>query len=135
LYLTLFRFLTQLLTSKHLNLFSSYLVGRNGTMWITCFSVPQNAKNENQLKHKNQVRNRLFIDRSWCMKVYTCHYVVSTYKTNVYINFNNNNENLKIFCLHLTGFLNTRMPFPICMFVLMASGKCAHIHFTFLQEF
>jgi len=28
----------------------------------TCFSGPQNAKKENQLKHKNQVRNKLFID-------------------------------------------------------------------------
>jgi len=28
----------------------------------TCFSATQNAKNESQPKHKNQVRNRLFID-------------------------------------------------------------------------
>ena len=28
----------------------------------TCFSAPQNAKKENQLKHKNQVRYRIFID-------------------------------------------------------------------------
>ena len=61
-FLTLFQFLTRLLTSKHLKLFSTYLVGRNGTMWNTCFSAPQNAKKENQLKHKNQVRNRLLID-------------------------------------------------------------------------
>ena len=27
-----------------------------------CFSASQNAKNESQLKHKNQMRNRLFID-------------------------------------------------------------------------
>jgi hypothetical protein len=26
-----------------------------------CFSAPQNAKKENQLQHKNQVRNRLII--------------------------------------------------------------------------
>jgi len=27
-----------------------------------CFSASQNAKKENQLKHKNKVRNRVFID-------------------------------------------------------------------------
>jgi len=31
-------------------------------MWKTCFSASKNAKIESQLKHKNQVRNRLFID-------------------------------------------------------------------------
>jgi hypothetical protein len=41
---------------------STYLVGRNGAMGQTCFSTPQNAKKENQLKHKNQARSRLFID-------------------------------------------------------------------------
>ena len=37
--------------------------------------------------------------------------------------------------LHTEG-LNTKKSFPICMFVVMASGKCdLHIHLTFLQEF
>ena len=36
--------------------------GRNGVMWITCFSASQNAINESHLKHKNQMRNRLFIN-------------------------------------------------------------------------
>jgi len=45
LFLTLFQFLTRLLTFKHLKPFSTYLVGRNGTMWKSCFSAPQNAKN------------------------------------------------------------------------------------------
>jgi hypothetical protein len=44
----------------------------------TCFSAPQNTKKKNHLKHKNQVRNRLFIDRSSSMKDYTCYYVVIT---------------------------------------------------------
>ena len=35
---------------------------QNGTMLKTCFSAPQNAKKKKQLKHKNQVRNRLLID-------------------------------------------------------------------------
>ena len=38
--------------------------------------------------------------------------------------------------LKLAGYLNTRKSFPICMLVVMASGKCdLHIHLTFLQEF
>jgi len=41
---TLFQFLTRLLTSKYLKLFSTYLVERNGTMWKTCVLAPQNAK-------------------------------------------------------------------------------------------
>ena len=40
----------------------------------------------NELKHKNKVRNRFSIDRSSSKKNYTCHYVVSTKRTNVYIN-------------------------------------------------
>ena len=62
LFLNLFQFLTRLITSKHLELFSTYLVGRNGTMWKTCFSATLNAKKEIPLKHKNQVRKRLLID-------------------------------------------------------------------------
>ena len=61
-FFTSFQFFTRLLTSNHFNLISTYLVGRKGVMWKTCFSASQNAKNESQLKHKNQVRNRLFVD-------------------------------------------------------------------------
>ena len=32
----------------------------NGVMWKSCFSASQNAKNESQPKHRNQVRNRLY---------------------------------------------------------------------------
>jgi len=42
------------------------------------FSATQNAKNENQLKHKKQVGNRLLTVSSSSMKDYTCHYVEST---------------------------------------------------------
>ena len=87
-FFTLFQFLNRFLTSKYLKIFSTYLVGRNGSMWKTCYSAPQNSKKENQLKHKNQVHNKLFID-SWSsrMKDYTCHYEVSTKLSNVYNNF------------------------------------------------
>ena len=171
LFLTLFQFLARLLTSKHLKLFSKYLVGRNGTMWKRCFSAPQNAKKENHVKQKTKCvtdflltvrsssmkdyfqllkmrKNKSVETKSKCltyfllrvkssrMKDYTFHYVVKTKKTNVYINFNKNNENLEIFCLQVNGYLNTRKSFPIWMFVLMASRKFVlHMHFTFIQEF
>jgi len=41
-----------------------------------------------------------------------------------------------MFCLHLTGYLNTKKSFPISIFVVMASEKYeVHKYFTFLQEF
>ena len=44
--------------------------------------------------------------------------------------------NFEIFCLHVTGYSNTKESFPSCMFVVMASGKCElHTYFTFLQSF
>ena len=136
LFSTLFQFFTRLLTSNHLKLFSTYLVRRNGTMLKTCISAPQNAKKENKLNLKtNYVTVFLLTVRTSIMKDYTCHYVVSTKKTNVYINFNKNNENLEIVSLKLTGNLNSRKSFPICMIVVMASGKYElNIHFTFQQE-
>ena len=59
---TSFHFLTRFLNQKYLKIFSTYLVVRNGAMWKTWFSAPQNVKKEYQLKHKNEVHNRLFID-------------------------------------------------------------------------
>jgi len=55
--LPLFQFDTQLLTSKHPKLFSTYLVQRIRDMWKTWFAASQNAKNEHQLEYKNQLRN------------------------------------------------------------------------------
>jgi len=43
---------------------------------------------------------------------------------------------MRIFFLHVTGYLNRKNSFPICMFLVMASGKCElHTYLTFLQEF
>ena len=105
-------------------------------MWKTCFSASQNAKNESQLKHKNQVRNRHLVDSLvFEYERLYCHYVVSTWKTNVYINFNKINVNFEIFCSPVTGYLNTKQSFPICMFVVMASEKCElHTYFNFSQR-
>jgi len=56
--------------------------------------------------------------------------------TNVYINFNKINVKFEIFCLHVTGYFKTKESFPICMFVVMASGKCEpHTYFNFYKEF
>ena len=48
--------------SKNLKLFSTYLLRRKKAMLKTCLSAPQNDKEDNQLIHKNQERNKLFID-------------------------------------------------------------------------
>ena len=136
MFLNLFQFLTRLLNSKHLKLFSTYLVGRHGTMWKTCFYATQNAKKENQLKHKNQEHKRLFID-SYVLEYEELYLSLrgDHIKDKLYININKNNENLKIFCLQAPGYLNTRKSFPICMFVVMASGKCdLHIHSLFYKN-
>ena len=136
MFLDLFLFLTQLLISKHLKTFSTHRVGRNGTMWKTCFSAPQNTKKKISWNIKTKCVTELLTVRSSSVKDYNCLYVVSTQKTNVYINFNKNNGNLEIFCWQITVYLNPRKSFPICMFVVMASENCDfHIHFTFLQEF
>jgi len=42
-FLTLFQYDTQLLTSKHLKIFSKYHEELNGAILKTCFSAPQNA--------------------------------------------------------------------------------------------
>jgi hypothetical protein len=83
--------------------------GEKGEMWITCLSVPQNVKKGNQLKHKNQVCSRNYID-SYVFENGGLYFSLGAKhkKTNVYINFNKNNKNLEIFCLDLTVYLNTR---------------------------
>ena len=130
-FLILFQFFTQLLTSKHLKLFSTYLVGRNGTKWNLWFSAPKNAKKVNNLKHKNEsVTDFLLTVRSSSMMDYTFHYVVITLKAIVYINFNKKNENLEIYFIQVTGYLNTRKSFPICMFVVVASGIVTFIYIS-----
>ena len=48
--------------------------------------------------------------------------------------FNKINVNFQFF-LHVTLYLNTKVSFPIGMFVVMAVGKCEHhTYFTFLQR-
>ena len=78
-FFTLFQFLTRLLTSKHLKLISSYLVGRNGTMWVTCFRLLKMRKKKISWNIKTKcVTDFLLTVRSSSMKDYSCHYVVST---------------------------------------------------------
>ena len=121
--LNLFQFLTRWLTSKHLKLISTLLVGRNGAMWKTCFSAPQNAKKENQLKHKNEVRNRHLLTglRVWRIVLVITR---SAHKRQTFTLISIKIMRIWNFFLHLTFYLNTKESFPICMFVVMASGKC-----------
>ena len=105
-------------------------------MWKTCFSASQNAKNESHLKHKNQVRNRHFID-NYVFEFEGLYLSLRAehIKDNSFHNFNKINVNFEIFCLHVTGYLNPKISFPTCMFFVMASGKCElHSYFTFLHE-
>jgi hypothetical protein len=70
--------LSRLLTSKHLKLVSAYLVVRNGEMWKTCISAPQNAKKIISWNIKSKcVTDFLLTVRSSSMKDYTCHDEVS----------------------------------------------------------
>ena len=41
----LFQIATRLLTTEHPKLFSTYLLERNGALWKSFFSAPQNAEN------------------------------------------------------------------------------------------
>jgi len=82
LFLTLFQFLTRLLTSKHLKIFSTYPRGRKETMWKTCFSSPQIAKKRISWYIKTKCATDFLLTvSSSSMKNYTFNYVVITQKT------------------------------------------------------
>ena len=77
---TLFQFLKRFLTSKFLKAFSTYLVERNGAMWKTCFSAPQNSKKK---KIRWNIKTKCTTDflstvRSSRMNDFNCHYELST---------------------------------------------------------
>ena len=70
-FFTLFQFLTRLLTTKHLKLFSTYLLGRNETMWKTSFLAPQIPKKKISRNIKTKCITKFLLTvRSSCMKVY-----------------------------------------------------------------
>ena len=87
-FLTSFQFDTRLLTSKHLQNFSAYLVERNGAMLKSCFTDHQNAKKLHQLKHKKHLRYwSLFV---LGFRVWKVILVIRGWaqKSKCYINFN-----------------------------------------------
>ena len=88
-YLPLYQLDTQLRTSKPPKIFSTYLVERNGDMWKTWFSASQNAKNEHQMEHKNQVHNRRYLE-SWALECEILYSIlcVEHIKVNGSSNFN-----------------------------------------------
>ena len=79
LFFALFQFLTRLLTSKHLKLFSTYLVGRNERCEIRAFQLLKLRKNKIIWNIKTKcVTDILLTARFSSVKDYICHYVVST---------------------------------------------------------
>ena len=121
-FFTLFLFLTRILTSKYLKLISTYLVVRKGATWLTCYSVPQNAKKENQLKHKNQVHNRLFCWqlglREWRIILVITRWA---HNSHTFIVISKKIWEIENFFLYVTGNVITKKSIPNCMFVLMFS--------------
>ena len=136
MFFILFQFLTRLLTSKHLKLLSTYLVGQNGSMWKTCFLAPQNAKKENQLKHKNQVHNRLFWQlglREWRIILVITRWA---HNSQTFLLIKKNNENCEILCLHVTGYVNTKNSISNYMFCTNDLLKmCASYIFHFSTRY
>ena len=85
-------------------------------------SAPQNAKNENQLKHKNQGHNRfLSTVRSPRMKDYTFPYEVSTNQSNVYINLKKKLRKFGNFFFTRNRLCKHKLVDRNCMLVLMIS--------------
>ena len=122
-FFTLLQFLTRLLTSKQLNLIIHNSLGEMERCEKRAFQLLKMRKNKISWNLKTMcVTDFLLTVTFSSMKVYNCHYVESTLKTNFYINFNKINVNFLIFFLQVTEYLNTKKSFSICMFVVMKSG-------------
>jgi hypothetical protein len=135
LFLILFQFLTRLLTSKHLKLFSTYFVVRNGQMWKTCFQILKMRKKEISWNIKTNCVIDLMLTS---LRVYRIILDITrwAHKRQTFTLISIKIMRIWNFFLRINGYLNTRNSFPICMFAFMAPRKCdLHIHITFLQEF
>ena len=104
-------------------------------MWKTCFSASQNAKNECQLQQKTKGVTVFYwqlVLRVWRI------ILVLTWRAHKRQTFTLILIKLMWiwnFFLHVTVYLKAKESFPICMFVVMASGECElHTYFTFLQR-
>ena len=101
---TLFQFLTRLLTSTTLISLVHNSLGETEWCEKSASQLLKMRKKKGTWNIKIKcVTGFLLTVRSSSIKDYTCHYVESTYETNVYINFNKINVNFEIFCLHVTG--------------------------------
>ena len=133
---TLFQFLTRVLNSNHFNLISSYLVGRNEEMWNRAFQLLKMQK----MKVSWNIKTKCVTDFFWQLGLRVWRIIlVITWWAHKRQTFILNSKKLmwflKFFFLHVTGYLNTKETFPICVFVVMASGKCElHTYYTFLQR-
>ena len=136
MFLTLFQFLTPLLTSKHLKIFSTYLVWRNGTMWKRAFNLLKMRKRKISWNIKTNCATDFYWQEG--LHVWRIIHLITWWAHNrqTFILISIKIMRIWKFFLQVTGYLKTRKSFPICMFVVMITGKCdLHIHFTFLQEF
>ena len=136
MFLTLFHFLTRLLTSKHLKLFITYLVERNWTMWKTWFSAPQNTKKKKiSWNIKTKCVTEFYLQLG--LRVWRIIPVIAwwAHKCQTFTLISIKIMKIDIFFLQGSGYLNTRKSFSIFMFVVMASGKCDHKYLTIVQEF
>ena len=95
---SLFQLDTRLLNYKQPKKVSKKILERIGNILKTCFSAPQNAKNEHQTKHKNQVGNLRFLG-CWVL-VYERLYLSlggEHIKVKGYLNFILKNVKIQIF--------------------------------------
>jgi len=135
MFLTLFEFLTLLLTSKHPTRFSKFLLGNNGTMWKTCFSAPRNAKKIRCNKKTSAERTFYW---QWRLRIWRIILVIKwwAHKTQWFTIISIKIMRIWKFLFKSNRVFYTRKPFQICKFVIMSSGKWdLRIHFSFLQEF
>ena len=78
-FLTLFHFLTRLLNSNHLQIFSTFIVGEMELCEKRAFQLLQMRKTKISLNIKTKsITNFLLTVKSSKMKDYTCHYEVRT---------------------------------------------------------
>ena len=131
---TFFQFLTRFLTSKYKKLFSTYLVGRNGAMWKTCFSAPQNAKKKICWNIKTKSIKVCYWHlglREWRIIL-----VITRWAHNIqtFTLISKINENWEIIVPRNRVFKHNEVDSKLHV-LLIISWKCAHhIYFTFLQD-
>ena len=136
MFLTLFQFLTRLLTSKNLKLFCTYLVGEMERCEKRAFQLLKMRKNDISWN----IKTKCVTDIYWQLhlRVWRIIFFITcwAHKRQIFALISIIIMRIWKFFLQVTEYLNIRESCPIYMFVVMSSVKCdLHLHFTFLQEF